>query len=40
MKEQTKRVSSNVGKSKNEEFSKKQYVYSLYTDLKDKSNKF
>ena len=40
MKEWTKGVDSNVGKSKNKSFSKRQYTYSLYTDLRDKSNEF
>ena len=40
MKGWTKRVDSNVGKSKNESPDRRQYVYSLYTDSRDKSNEF
>ena len=40
MKEWTKGVDSNVGKSKNESLSRRQYVYSLYTDSRDKGNGF
>ena len=40
MKRWTKRVDSNVGKSKNEGPGRRQYTYSLYTDLRDKSNGF
>ena len=40
MKEWTKGVDSNVGKSKNESPGRRQYVYSLYTDSKDKGNRF
>ena len=40
MKRGTKGVDSNVEKSKNESPGRRQYVYSLYTDLRDKGNEF